>query len=702
MTSAIKKDTILIVTQDNGIYNSIHQLLKRAYSCHWSKDVTEAMHFMAFRVPDLIIAETNESESTSIDLLKIIRKSIKTKLIPFIILTASNHSKLRIQAFESGADGSIAYPFHGDELKALVKSSLKKFKEFYLLTITDELTRLYNRREFIKKFNDEIDRDHDNTISLGILDIDFFKQVNDLYGHQTGDVVLMKLADLLQENTSETFFPARFGGEEFVILFPDTQIEDARKKMKELLVSFSHIEFKKSKKIFRVTFSSGIAEYPGMARTISELLSRADQALYAAKKDGRNRIYTFSPIMGHNDQFWEYMRTKQGLFTDIHSNDAITGLPFLPQLLEIVSDLDFEIKSIGVLILSLDVHYDIEEFSGLKNITYDLESVKLLIIKSCELIFPSDTYVGLSDIYTYEFIVMFPSAVDFSFNRNKFNAICKEICSKINNDLIRYNFNLSWSSGVLALDSSNTRKIIDEIAEIRKCTRPFSEKDDIKSLELLFKQENIRDLYKNVKKNNFYHTKSLKQAFSFFSFTEPFDNNCIFETLTSQIINNREKLKKFLTAILPHFSIESAIPMILPCLQGIKFQEFIDTLHEVIPDQKLLVMINEYHLRHVVFNEYDHFFNELPDTISVGLDNCYIGKEILNLLSRFNFSLLVFSENITRNIYHFKDRIKIISGLKIFLDQIGVETGVKGIIQEEEYQIIKDLGINFTAGPLFK
>ena len=694
------KDRILLVTGNDRIEIDIRNALGDDFLVQRTLNKAGALGTLAYHHPGLIVSDFDTDNTDGLDLLKTIRNNAQTKFIPFITVISSNHTNKRISAIESGSDSIISYPFNPQEFMAVIRTNLKKFKEFYLISTTDELTRLHNRREFINKFNNEISLAPDHIMSLAIFDIDFFKKVNDLYGHPTGDIVLKALAKLLKEKTGPSFFPARFGGEEFVILFPGTSIKKAQEEVEKLLNDFSEIEFKKNNVSFHVTFSAGLAEYPGMAKTISELLSRSDQAMYAAKSDGRNRVYSFSPLMAHNDQFWEYMRSSKGSFVDYRSYDSITGLPYLPQMLEIITDKNLQIQSMGVLVLSLKLEYDVEEFFGLKNITYDLENITTLIVKSCELIFPSDIYVGLSDIYNYEFIVLFPSVVDFSFNEQKFNQICIDICSTINEDLVHYTIELNYASSVLTPDSSNNRKLLSEIAAVRSRIVPFSSRK--KNLETMLSFFPIRtkpfSLKKSVSLKEFCDSTTLQARYQYLSLNHPFEHNSILEAYLNNSINRKEELIYYIESITDSFGQDITLPLLVPCLKGISFLDYVSLLSCTIPCITKVLMINEYNLRQVPLNNYTDYLNELPENCILGLDNCYIGKEILNILSQFNFSIAVLSGNITRNLFLFKERIKIISGLKTFLDQIGMSMATREILSEEEYQIIKDLNIPLVSG----
>lgn len=692
-------EIILVITENNSLAADIMSTAGDEYNFIRANHIAEALSAITFNIPSLIICENNPEYINGFDFLKIIRSGIKTRLIPFIIVSSNSELKDRIKALDSGADSFIVYPFIHEEMSALIKSQLSKFKEFYLLSITDELTRLYNRREFIKKFNSEISNPKNKNISLSILDIDFFKKVNDLYGHLTGDKVLMKLADILKSHSSETFIPARFGGEEFVILMPQLVAGKAKIVMDEMLQQFSSIEFESQKMNFHVTFSAGIAEHPSMGSNVSELLARADQALYTAKEEGRNRVYTFSPIMSRNDKFWEYLKIKKGIYIDGNSNDLMTGLPYLPYLLEIVSSLDFEVKSIGSLVIKIDNIYNIEFINGIKNFKYDIENILRTIYKSCQLIFPSDTYIGLMEFFGLELIILFPSVVDFSFNINKFNDICKEIVLMINSQVKNFGIDISYSSDVLLFDNQNPRKIFYDINNIRKSKVQLlskSKKFDeyIKVFSDLNKKTSIRDYIAIV---NYYDTRTNQVTHHSFSLRDPFCDLDLFGVLIAKSIQTIDKLEILFDLLEKNFSSQLNQTLLIPWIATINFKDYLSLINKKFGSKEIILLINEVSLSEIN-EDLNEIFTGLPENISIGVDNCFIGNELLGQLSMHEFKTIILSENLTRNVHQFKERIKIISGLKIFLEQIGLHPMAKNITQEEEFHVISDLNITFASG----
>ncbi|MBK9780051.1 MAG: GGDEF domain-containing protein [Anaerolineales bacterium] len=165
--------------------------------------------------------------------------------------------------------------------------------------IRDPLTGVFNRRYFAEALDNETARAkrENSPFSLVVLDVDHFKKVNDTYGHKCGDLVLQTLAKFLQENTRRSDIVCRFGGEEFVLLMPDAPLEDAyeraelfRKKFEGMVNMYEGTEI-------RATFSAGVASFPVHADSGETLLGLADQALYASKAEGRNRVTKYSSLI---------------------------------------------------------------------------------------------------------------------------------------------------------------------------------------------------------------------------------------------------------------------------------------------------------------------------------------------------------------------------------------------------------------------
>lgn len=173
------------------------------------------------------------------------------------------------------------------------------FKEIEELSITDGLTKLYIYRYFKQRLTDELNRAerYGNKIILIMLDIDLFKSFNDNYGHLIGDAVLMEVSNKIRESIRKIDFPARYGGDEFVVFLPHASEVIAHQVAERI-----HSDIQKCKvevgdgALLHVTVSMGVARYPEDARTVEELIKKADEALYWGKTHGRNKLSFYHEI----------------------------------------------------------------------------------------------------------------------------------------------------------------------------------------------------------------------------------------------------------------------------------------------------------------------------------------------------------------------------------------------------------------------
>jgi diguanylate cyclase (GGDEF)-like protein len=172
------------------------------------------------------------------------------------------------------------------------KALQKALKDVQRLAITDPLTGLYNQRHFPKLAEAELQRTcrYGHPLSAIMLDIDRFKRVNDTYGHTIGDHMLQKVAESCRRVVRAIDVVGRYGGDEFVILLPESDLTAAQKVAERLRKAIARRQLHTAKGPARVTASLGVASVDCDDPTLEDLLSRADKALYAAKRSGRNRV----------------------------------------------------------------------------------------------------------------------------------------------------------------------------------------------------------------------------------------------------------------------------------------------------------------------------------------------------------------------------------------------------------------------------
>jgi diguanylate cyclase (GGDEF)-like protein len=178
------------------------------------------------------------------------------------------------------------------ELQSEIEQRLKLEEALKELAATDPLTGLYNRREYEMLFEHEVDRVRRSNLSLSLclIDLDHFKKVNDTYGHNVGDEVLRRTADLLRDNMRAMDILGRFGGEEFILLLPDTGIDLAVTICERLLKDLSATDIDIGDSKIRITATAGITQLLPSDNDINSIIRRADAALYKGKQGGRNRV----------------------------------------------------------------------------------------------------------------------------------------------------------------------------------------------------------------------------------------------------------------------------------------------------------------------------------------------------------------------------------------------------------------------------
>ncbi|MFW5860723.1 MAG: diguanylate cyclase domain-containing protein [Spirochaetota bacterium] len=701
---------VLVVSSDVDFVSLVSSHLDPdTYTVLTSANGMEALSILTYRIPHVIITEMDIPEISGIEFIRRLKKGVKTRFIPCILVGPPDDMSSKIEAIDAGVDSYITTPVNGDELRVLVKTKISQADDLYLMTISDDLTRLATRKEFTYRFNYHVDNGAHDILSLVIIDIDYFKSVNDDYGHQVGDIVLISLADMLRDMEGDSFFPARFGGEEFVILLPGLNSSEAKKIAEQLRGTFERMEFKSQtgENSFNVTFSAGIAEYPAMADNMSGLLARADQALYAAKNDGRNRSYVFSPIMARNDRFWEYIKSTRGgrgTLITFPYNESTTGFPFLPFVIEELLINDHPVTSIGIFSLEAAPIYDPFTIRGIRNYLYDIESLSFFLTRIFDAHFPYERYIAVSDIYSYTITTLFPFPTNVSQNRERFYNLCKELALDIYLGMNNYPVDIVFANQVMDFDRSSAHLMLKSIEDAGiKTFRIFGKGDDFSSFSdgfttALEKKENKR-INDYIMIRTVFSLFSGKSAYLYISNHNYTTRNDYGDLLMHKAFSDISNGSYFIEQLASMSEPEHTIPLLFNHPPTISIDETLDLLIRFFPEKEVILLLDEQILEKITIEQLAHLEKTLPKNITFGLNNCFIGSQIMRVLSVINISLIVLSESITRNIHFFKDRIKIINGLKMFADQLSIPLCARNIINEEEYQLIRDLKIEFCTGP---
>jgi two-component system, cell cycle response regulator len=239
------------------------------------------------------------------ELINKIRSNSALRHIYIILITARIQEGDRVRGLDLGADDYITKPFSFSELLARVRvgSRVVQYQQHLeYQTQIDSLTGLFNRRAFEKKIGEEFERSkrYGHPLSVVILDIDNFKKINDTYGHHGGDAALVRISEILRERSRRSDFPSRFGGEEFVLVLPETDQDSAIQVARKFHEEIRSCSFGTVDKPFVLTVSMGLTsstkkEYSDWR----EMVADADCALYQAKNTGKDRIEICLPQENH-------------------------------------------------------------------------------------------------------------------------------------------------------------------------------------------------------------------------------------------------------------------------------------------------------------------------------------------------------------------------------------------------------------------
>jgi len=290
---------ILIVDDTESNIDILMELLGDDYEIYAATDGETALEILEEEKIDLVLFDIMMPEIDGFEVCRRIRNNQRTKEIPVIFITALTDEESIEKAFDVGGNDYITKPFKPKEILARVKMQLRLKhyqEELKRLASTDYLTGLYNRRYFFMIGNEllEIAKRYHKNMSVIILDIDKFKSINDTYGHDVGDIALKELSRTIKDRTRESDVVSRFGGEEFVILLPETSLEQAKKLAEDLRSSVEKIEINlPDNEKLKFTISLGVAEVKvESGENLEKAIKNADEALYIAKETGRNKVIT--------------------------------------------------------------------------------------------------------------------------------------------------------------------------------------------------------------------------------------------------------------------------------------------------------------------------------------------------------------------------------------------------------------------------
>jgi diguanylate cyclase (GGDEF)-like protein len=292
---------VLIADTSAETKNILGQILQnQGCQCCFIESNGDIIERVYHEFPDVVFLAAHLDARLSLRILEKLKSAPSTREMPVILIGTNRMRKTLTRCYQLGAYDYISLPYFKDEVLARLRNLIyirKKTKELEYMMDRDYLTGLYNRNFFMARLIEELSwsMSYNEPLSLMMVDIDFFKTINDTYGHRCGDEVLKNLANVMLSTMRREDVVCRFGGDEFIVLMSNTSGnaaaeigETLRKAVQDKTLDCAETD------MIRLTISAGISTFTDMiGPSPSILIGHADGALYAAKKDGRNRVCAY-------------------------------------------------------------------------------------------------------------------------------------------------------------------------------------------------------------------------------------------------------------------------------------------------------------------------------------------------------------------------------------------------------------------------
>lgn len=305
-----ERPALILVADDEALNLALmkRRLEWESYRVITARDGQEAVTRAREALPDLVILDVMMPVMDGLQACRILKDEAETHHIPVIFLSALDDTETKVNGLALGANDYISKPFRVEELLARVDVAIRLKRERDQLrqsaedarrraeiaremSMTDALTGLLNRYGLQRSLQHEQSeaRRYNRALACLLIDIDNFKAVNDTYGHAAGDAALMQLARVLTEAVRGSDVVCRYGGEEFLVLAPETQLDGALALGEKIRLTTAARLFGDGQRAFPLTLSIGAAEL-STQESANDMIARADAALYHAKQEGRNRV----------------------------------------------------------------------------------------------------------------------------------------------------------------------------------------------------------------------------------------------------------------------------------------------------------------------------------------------------------------------------------------------------------------------------
>jgi two-component system, cell cycle response regulator len=304
MLSDVSGAKVLLVDDDTIQGKQIVAKLGETYEVEWMEEAADVLQKAMEGDFDAVLISTTLGDTDGLRLASQIKSQEETRNVPLLVLVDEDDTRLMYKSLELGINDYLTMPIDRNEMTARVRTQIRRkryqealrsnYQKSISMAVTDSLTGLYNRHYLNTHLTNMVQEALKNNKPLAfmIMDMDHFKEVNDTHGHDAGDLILKQLSGIIINTVRSSDLAARFGGEEFVVLMPETDAQAAMATASRLReqVETTPLKINAQGETISKTISIGVATLRPQGDTVEDLMKRADTMLYEAKNGGRNQV----------------------------------------------------------------------------------------------------------------------------------------------------------------------------------------------------------------------------------------------------------------------------------------------------------------------------------------------------------------------------------------------------------------------------